>query len=88
MNYYYDERERHIVGNVGGTFSISLSTIGIITGIVLCILKGCGTLDITWFWATFPFWIVPASTLALLIIGVLVGVIVGVIAYAIEKRKK
>lgn len=50
------------------TCSISLGTIGIITGIVLCILKAVGTITISWFWATFPFWIVPAVSVGLLLI--------------------
>lgn len=58
---------------------LSLSTIGIITGIVLCILQGVGTINVGWFWATFPFWIVPAVYIALLFIVVIVAVIVGLI---------
>ena len=45
-----------------------LYTIGTIVGITLCILEGVGTIDIGWFWATFPFWCVLAAWLALTII--------------------
>lgn len=44
---------------------ISLESIGIITGIVLCILNGVGVIDIGWFWATFPFWIGAVVELAI-----------------------
>lgn len=42
--------------------------IGIITGIVLSILQGVHVIDIGWFWATFPFWILPAVDICLAII--------------------
>ena len=60
--------------------SISLTTLGIITGIVLCILKGVGVINISWFWATFPFWIVPAASLAFLILVGAIACIVYIIA--------
>lgn len=46
----------------------SLFVIGVIIGIVLTILEAVGTINIGWFWATFPFWIVPAVEIGLLII--------------------
>lgn len=50
--------------------------IGIITGIILCILQGVGTINIGWFWATFPFWIVPATSIAIfLVILIICGII-------------
>jgi len=58
---------------------LSLSTIGIITGIVLCILNGIGVITIDWFWAIFPFWIVPAAGLALFIIITVIALICGCI---------
>lgn len=60
------------------SLSLSLGTIGIITGIVLCILQGVGTINIGWFWATFPFWIVPAIDVVIfIIILVLVSIATG-----------
>lgn len=58
---------------------LSLTTLGIITGIVLCILNGVGVIHISWFWATFPFWIVPAAGLALLILVGAIACIVFII---------
>jgi len=58
--------------------SLTLGTIGAIVGIILCILQGVGTIDIGWFWATFPLWIVPAFDLALVI---LIFIVVGIIAF-------
>lgn len=65
------------------TYSFSLWGIGIITGIVLCILQGVGTIDIGWFWATFPFWIVPAVDIALCL---LILVVVGIVALIAKNR--
>ena len=59
---------------------LPLETIGIITGIVLCILKSVGVLSISWFWAIFPFWILLAVDLALIVIVFIVALIVGLIA--------
>lgn len=53
--------------NLNTTATISLETIGIITGIVLCVLQGTGTINIGWFWATFPFWIAPAATITIIV---------------------
>ena len=58
---------------------LSLSTIGILTGIVLSILQGVGTINIGWFWATFPFWITPAIELAIFVVALLVTLIVGLV---------
>lgn len=46
--------------NIVNVNPLPLSTIGVLTGIVLSILQGIGVINIGWFWATFPFWIVPA----------------------------
>lgn len=55
----------------------SIETLGIITGIVLCILQGIGTINIGWFWATFPFWIPFAVDFVIfLIIVIIVAIIV------------
>ena len=58
---------------------LSLSTIGILTGIVLSILQGVGTIKIGWFWATFPFWIIPAIELAIFVVALIVILIVGLV---------
>lgn len=50
---------------------------GTVVGIVLCVLQGIGTIDVGWFWATFPFWIAPACVLALGVLLVLIGIAVG-----------
>ena len=66
---------------------VSLFTIGVITGIVLCVLQGVGVFDIGWFWATFPFWIAPAAYVAIVIVILIVAVIVGLINLIIDKRR-
>lgn len=58
---------------------LSLSTIGVITGIVLTVLEVTGVINIGIFWATFPFWIVPAASLALFIIFTVIALIIGAI---------
>jgi len=57
---------------------LSLETIGIILGIVLCILQGIGTIDIGWFWATFPFWAPIAFDIVILIIIVIVSFFIAI----------
>lgn len=57
--------------------AISLELLGIITGIVLCILQGVNVIDIGWFWATFPFWIVIAVDVVIIILTLFV---VGIVA--------
>lgn len=64
----------------------SLSDIGIITGIVLCILQACSVINIGWFWATFPFWIVPAAGLALFLLVLIILGIVAIITYIIDRK--
>ena len=61
--------------NVTASGGLSLSSIGIIVGIILCVLQGVGTINIGWFWATFPFWIVPAVSLALLLICAVIALV-------------
>lgn len=59
------------------TFStLSLNTISIIVGIILSILQGLGTIDIGWFWATFPFWIMFAVEAVLNLILVIICVFI------------
>lgn len=71
---------------VSVTSMLSLETIGIITGIVLCILQGVGTINIGWFWATFPFWIWLAVDLAITLIVLLIVGIVALIAHHRGRR--
>ena len=66
--------------------SFSLESIGIIVGIILCILQGTGTINIGWFWATFPFWIVLAVDVAIVILILIVALIVLGIQKIIEKK--
>ena len=61
--------------NAVTTTTFSLSGIGIVVGIVLSILQGLGTIDIGWFWATFAFWICPATELAIFLI-LFLGVVI------------
>lgn len=61
------------------TSSVSLVTIGIITGIVLCVLQHSGTINIGWFWATFPFWAPAALEISLFLIAVAVALIMSAI---------
>ena len=65
---------------------LPLETLGIMTGIVLCILQGVGVINIGWFWCIFPFWILIASYLALLVIVILIAIIIGLIRNHIEKK--
>ena len=65
-------------------YSMPLEIIGIITGIVLCILQSTGVIDIGWFWATFPFWIVIAVDVALVLLIMFIALIIAGIAYLID----
>ena len=48
---------------------------GILVGTILSILQGVGVINIGWFWATFPFWIVPAVwELFIIIVLTIVGI--------------
>ena len=59
------------------TFStLSLNTISIIVGIILSILQGVDTIDIGWFWATFPFWIMFAVEFVLSLILIIIFVFI------------
>lgn len=60
--------------NVVNVNPLPLSTIGVLTGIVLSVLQATNVINIGWFWATFPFWIVPALwfvfiTIVLIVVG-------------------
>lgn len=66
----------------------SLSGIGIIVGIILCILQGIGTINIGWFWATFPFWICPAVGLSVILLFVIISGIVLLIGTIVRKGRK
>lgn len=71
----------------GYSCAFSLESIGIVLGIVLCILQGVGTIDIGWFWATFPFWAPLALEIAILILVIIIAVLIGAIKGAVEKRR-
>jgi len=62
--------------------SIIIMTIGIITGIVLSVLQAVRTINIGWFWATFPFW----APIALQITVFFLAFIGLVIEYKIHER--
>lgn len=81
----FEERENK--PTIINKLSLPLETIGIITGIVLCILQGVGTISIGWFWATFPFWIVLAVDLALIVVVFVIAFIVGLIACLVERHR-
>lgn len=74
-------------GNIAYSCVFSLETIGLITGIVLCILQGVEAVDIGWFWATFPFWAPIAFDISLLVLLIIGSIIVGTIKGLIEKTK-
>ncbi len=60
----------------------SLSAIGAILGAVFSVLQASGVINIGWFWATFPFWIVPALGVVFWIIAFIASIIlVTVIAH-------
>lgn len=67
------DTDKYVVTTSGG---LSLSSIGVIVGIILCVLQGVGAINIGWFWATFPLWICPAVSLAFLLICVVIVLIV------------
>lgn len=83
MSRYYDEPSITVTTKP----ALGLGTIGIITGIVLCVLQGVGTINIGWFWATFPFWIVPAVELAIIIVLAIVAIVAVVIDDIIERKQ-
>lgn len=56
--------------------TLSLNSISIIVGIILSILQGTGTIDIGWFWATFPFWIMFAVEFGLGLILAIIFVLI------------
>ena len=62
-------------GNARFVLIIPLGTIGIIVGTTLSILQGIGTIDIGWFWATFPFWVVPAIHMFVFLMSLAVAAI-------------
>jgi len=66
----------------------SLSGVGVIVGIILCILQGVGTIDIGWFWATFPFWICPAIGLGIVLLCMIISGVVLLITAIVQKGRK
>lgn len=65
---------------LGVTGSFSMEFLGVVVGTVLCILQGTGVIDIGWFWATFPFWILIAVDAVIITIVLLIIFIVTMIA--------
>ena len=63
----------------------SLEGIGIIIGVILCVLQGCGVIDIGWFWATFPFWIPIALSVVLWGFAVVIALILVLIERTIDE---
>ena len=50
-----------------------LYLVGVIVGLILISLQASHVINIGWFWAIFPIWILPAATISLaLIVSVLV----------------
>lgn len=72
--------ENNVVVKGGGTFGVSLFTMGFLTWLILMILNLTGTIAISWFWVWFALWIVPAVGAGLAIIAVIVGLIACLIA--------
>ena len=64
-----------------------LSDLGIVVGIVLCILQGVGVINIGWFWATFPFWICPAVGVSLFLLILIIAWTVVLIIKCVEGVK-
>ncbi len=72
----YRENNTTVVKN-GGSFGLSLGTMGFITFIVFLILKLTGTWqEISWFWVWFPLWIPWAATLGLILLIIPIAVII------------
>ena len=73
----YEEKNINVKG--GGTFGLSLGTLGFITWLVFLILKVTGTWNISWFWVWFPFWLPWAISGAFLLLAILCAIIVAAI---------
>lgn len=50
----------------------NVEIISIIVGIILCICQAVGVVDIGWFWATFPFWIVFAIDAVIILLIIII----------------
>lgn len=70
-------RESHNV--VTANCSAILFTFGVILGAILSVLEGLEIIHIGWFWATFPFWIVPAVSLGFSILAILFGILIALL---------
>lgn len=55
------------------SFGLSATAVGIILGIVLTVLEISNIIHIGLFWATFSFWIVPATIISLSLIVLFVA---------------
>lgn len=71
--------EKNITVKGGGTFGLSLGTLGFITWLVFLILKVTGTWNISWFWVWFPFWLPWAISGAFLLLALLCAIIIAAI---------
>lgn len=60
--------------------------IGMMVGLVLCILQGANAVNIGWFWATFPFWVWAPIDISLLVLKEYVDSFLRYIKY-IKKNK-
>lgn len=70
-----------------GCSFIVLSLIGVIIGTVLSILQATGEWNIGWFWAVFPFWIVPVSFFGLMFVLLLLCFLISVAAHLFREMK-
>lgn len=62
-------QEQNVAVKSGGSFGLSLGTMGFITFIVFLILKLTGTWpEISWFWVWFPLWIPWAIAVGLFLL--------------------
>jgi hypothetical protein len=55
-----------------------------ILGLLLVTLKVTNQVDISWFWATFPFWIGIASVISLCIFILIIGLAIIIIKSILE----
>ena len=62
------------------TTTLSLETLGMITFIVLLILKLTNTLTISWFWVCFPLWVPIAFGIAIWLVMLVIALIVALVS--------
>lgn len=71
----FDTESTDITVRGGQAFSVSFTTLGFLLSVVFIVLKCCGILEFSWFWVFFPMWIVPAVSLAVLLVVMLAWLI-------------